>query len=295
MHWHILVRVVVVFGLLGSVACSRRCYKLIDDLSVAQPMPDRSVDFRAPRKSFRSPVGSIFVEARSTDATLRANPSASPRDSALFVAVTETTNAQFKMFRPTHISYPGGVPSWSAVAKAQRESADVPDAPVGSVTPDDATAFADWLSAADHLHNYRLPTEDEWRMCCRAESLGSAGWWSMPESSFVRLANVLDLGWHSLSPGEPHYNASDGFVGAAPVGSLLPNPWGLYDMLGNVAELCTSSTSASSGLREYVALGGSYADGPGVGPASRIPYMPQPPNFGFRLVAVEKQREADRR
>lgn len=67
--------------------------------------------------------------------------------------------------------------------------------------------------------SFRLPTEAEWEYCCKA---GTAIDWS--------YGNTEDGAYMWYSPnsgGETHE-----------VGTKLPNPWGLYDMHGNLWEWC---------------------------------------------------------
>lgn len=81
-----------------------------------------------------------------------------------------------------------------------------------------ATKFCEWLSAKSGKH-YRLPTEDEWELACRAGATGSY--------SFGDDASKLgDYAWYEGNADDsPH-----------PVGKKKPNAWGLYDMHGNIAE-----------------------------------------------------------
>ena len=71
---------------------------------------------------------------------------------------------------------------------------------------------------------YRLPTEAEWEYACR-------GW-----TSDRRFSYGDDPGYTSLTNYAWCTDNSDGTT--HPVGQRLPNPWGLYDMYGNVWEWC---------------------------------------------------------
>jgi formylglycine-generating enzyme required for sulfatase activity len=108
--------------------------------------------------------------------------------------------------------------------------------PVLNVTWDDAVAFCQWLSEKEG-RRYRLPTEAEWEYACRAGSHARYPHGDDPaglrQTAHLRnleraaaYADVQDQ-VHHLAPGESL---------TAPVGSKAPNPWGLYDMLGNVWE-----------------------------------------------------------
>jgi formylglycine-generating enzyme required for sulfatase activity len=92
------------------------------------------------------------------------------------------------------------------------------ESPVSQVTWNDATAFCDWLSRAEKV-TYRLPTEAEWEFACRAGT--TTLFWCGDDP--VQLAQAERCG----GGGNPQS-----------VGMMRPNPFGLFDMHGNVNEWC---------------------------------------------------------
>jgi formylglycine-generating enzyme required for sulfatase activity len=101
---------------------------------------------------------------------------------------------------------------------------------------------------------YRLPTEAEWEYACRAGTQG--------DYSFAGDTRRLgEHAWLSDNAGKKTH----------PVGQKKPNPWGLYDMHGNVAEWCNDmydksyyANSPASNPRgpadgkQYILRGGSW-------------------------------------
>jgi formylglycine-generating enzyme required for sulfatase activity len=91
--------------------------------------------------------------------------------------------------------------------------------PIYDVTWFDANAFIDRLNAMEGTDKYRLPTEAEWEYSARA---GEGATSYLP----ITPSLVLSYAWFRENSGDE----------AHPVGQKLPNPWGLYDTLGNVYE-----------------------------------------------------------
>lgn len=106
--------------------------------------------------------------------------------------------------------------------------------PVVCVNWQDANAYAQWMSRKTG-HLYRLPLEYEWEYAARAGTQTPYPW-NNSVSDVCNFANAADA---ALSVKHPNWSAqtcNDGFAFTSPVGSFVPNPWGLYDMHGNVTE-----------------------------------------------------------
>ena len=113
------------------------------------------------------------------------------------------------------------------------------DHPVAGVSWNDAVAFCAWLSRKEKV-KYRLPTEAEWEYACRAGTR-TRFWTGDEPATLLRGANVPDASYKEGWGGRLLFEwleENDGYAGAAPVGSFAANPWGLYDMHGNVWEWC---------------------------------------------------------
>jgi formylglycine-generating enzyme required for sulfatase activity len=114
--------------------------------------------------------------------------------------------------------------------------------PAISMTQFAAKQYTKWLTMKTGRF-YRLPTEAEWEYACRA---GTTGAFSFPEGE------LDDHGWW--------FDNCDGQY--MKLGTRKPNPWGLYDMHGNVAEWCLDAFSKDG----YADLALQAKEGPVVDP-----------------------------
>lgn len=115
---------------------------------------------------------------------------------------------------------------WQAVMSTAPWKGRAPEGsnyPASFISWDDATEFCRLLSVQDR-RTYRLPTEAEWEYACRA---GRQTKFSGGDTE----TSLMDTAWFAPNRGlnEDH---------ASPVAQKRANPFGLYDMHGNVYEWC---------------------------------------------------------
>ncbi len=108
--------------------------------------------------------------------------------------------------------------------------------PVVNVSWDDAVQFCKWLTGKEG-RQYRLPTEAEWEYACRAGTT-TRFFFGDEADDLAKYANVADANLRERLRVRVSIKAADGFAFTAPVGRYRPNPFGLYDMLGNSWQWC---------------------------------------------------------
>ena len=118
------------------------------------------------------------------------------------------------------------------------------DHPVTCISYSDILAYCQWARV-------RLPTLNEWEVACRAGT-DTDFFFGNDTSLLKRYANT----WHGKDHLRP--DSTDGYVYTSPTGSFAPNPWGLYDVYGNVFEFCTGKLASPTRPTVAHARGGSW-------------------------------------
>jgi len=124
---------------------------------------------------------------------------------------------------------------WLALMRGNPSRFEAPKNPVDSVERDACPAFLDRLSKRVQRGRFTLPTEAEWEYACRA---GSKTEYFFGEEG----KEIGEYAWHGGNSGEKTH----------PVGEKKPNAWGLFDILGNVSEMC----------EDRIVRGGSFLEHP---------------------------------
>ncbi len=166
------------------------------------------------------PAGAFTMGSPETDTVRR------PDENQAFVRIT----------KPFQIGItPVTLGQWLAVMGATVNSYDDFDCPVTSISWRDAVLFCELLTTLEQelgvlsaTRDYRLPTEAEWEYACRAgtTTVYSFGCNDLPS-----------YGWYIENSGT--WGDEEGeYVAKHLVALKKSNPWGLFDMHGNVLEWC---------------------------------------------------------
>jgi len=221
-------------------------------------------------------------------------------DKPFWIGACEVSNEQFARFDPTHDSgveskdhYQFGIHGYPV---------NEPKQPVVRVSFDEAQAFSRWLSARTG-ETFTLPSGEQWEYACRAGT-ATPFFYGGFGADFSKFANLADAKLSEFAsnpytvytplrnpskyddyiPKDARFN--DGGLVTTPIGSYLPNAWGLHDMHGNVWEWTRTRRDG-----RVVVRGGSWRDRPKRCTASfwlSYPSYQRVFNVGFRVVCAVK-------
>jgi formylglycine-generating enzyme required for sulfatase activity len=171
------------------------------------------------------PAGSFTMGSTATEDSTRLNaqpPHTVTTGQAFYVAETELTLSQWTavMGSFTNDNHPVEQVSWDDIRKSG--------------------GFLDQLNAAVPGKSFRLPSEAEWEYVCRARTT----------TAFFFGADATNLDTYAV------WETSNTAVGK----TKAPNPWGLYDILGNVWEW--NEDDSHSGYNLAPADGSAWVDSP---------------------------------
>ena len=171
------------------------------------------------------PSGCFMMGTDSSEADSNEKPVHEVCVDGFWMAKHEVTNKQYRKYKPHHDSQDYEGVNLNGDAQ-----------PVVEVSWDDAKAFVIWLNRQSG-QNFALPTEAQWEYAARAGTKTERFWGNNADEA-CKYANVDDQTSRHKFDWSVGHNCNDGYAGAAPVGYFQANPFGLYDMLGNVREWC---------------------------------------------------------
>ena len=215
---------------------------------VLLPVPDRPIALGAPLPSEVQQMSEgplrTWTKRWSVERLVRL-------DRAFLISKYEVTQSQWERLTGDRRGYYG-----EAYSKASPWFGDKwPAHPVEKVTPLEFVA----VLRADGMD---LPSEDYWEYAARGGSTGLYWFPNGPseEGRYPELINCSDRSRLIPMPDERIYieDWDDGYPAHAPVATFEPNPFGLFHVLGNVAELCHTSDPEKES--RYYARGGSFKD-----------------------------------
>jgi len=190
-----------------------------------------------------------------------------------YMQTTEVTLAQYRKFKPNY-----------QIMGADAEFNE-DDRPAAAISWNDARAFCEWLTNQEAEKKagrvYALPTEAQWEWAARAGT-ATARYFGETDKEQAKYS------WFNVTY-TPNPKNETKNRGRQPVAKLLPNAWGLHDMLGNVWEWCADRREdpTTGEVRDPVMRGGSWRSG--AFHCTAVAHDPGAPtikadNIGFRVV-----------
>ena len=139
----------------------------------------------------------------------------------------------------------------------------------GRMMPTADTGFSDSfvsrLRVRTNTSAFDLPSESRWEYACRAGSLAALYNGDNISGPITSTSLGEVAAYYGNRYNEQSYNSGSTVVGTMRVGSYEPNALGLYDMLGNVWEVCRDGVSAYSASSANIRLGYDDVVDPRVG------------------------------
>lgn len=139
------------------------------------------------------------------------------------------------------------------------------DYPLNYLPPDDFKCYLGWINKVTGK-NYRLPSSLEWEHLARAGAKTRYPWGDELGQDNTAVATHYDPKKYPHHPNDPRFQSSRNIL-ILPVESFKPNAWGIYDVIGNVAEYVDETKDGppnciakySQAKCEFIAYrGGSY-------------------------------------
>lgn len=238
---------------------------------------------------------------------------------AMFVATHEVTNGEYREFLSAlklenriedfNAALPDTA-AWLTIGGFNEPMANMyfwhpayANYPLVNVTEKGAILYCEWLTqkmiekyGQENISRFRLPTSAEWTYAAQGDDPSarySCGHFLRKANGDI-MANYKLIGDEFITTTDStptvisNYSYSsfqDGSYYTAPSISYFANPYGLYNMSGNVAELAYNSNNPSEKEKEIIAAGGHWnSTGYDIRITSTIPFTKANPFVGFRPV-----------
>jgi formylglycine-generating enzyme required for sulfatase activity len=209
---------------------------------------------------------------------------------------------------------------WEAVMHDNPSRFKSPDRPVEQVSWEDCRKFFAEINGVFKGLDLSLPTEAQWEYACRAGTDAATCAGPLDIVGECNAPALDPIAWYSgnsgvdfeLDSGEdssnwPNKQYDHQRAGTRPVAQKLANPWGLYDMLGNVWEWCLDrprpytdqpaddpvDLATDPGAARVLRGGGWLSDARNVRCALRFADLPGHhfDSFGFRPARVQQSQQ----